>query len=43
VAQTNAKVILGQMKKHGVTTVTSSPPFFDRLAEYCAKNPDATP
>ncbi|HWM94833.1 MAG TPA: AMP-binding protein [Thermoanaerobaculia bacterium] len=32
VDRVDASVILGQMRAHGVTTCTASPPFFDRLA-----------
>lgn len=32
VDRVNAAAVLGQMRTHGVTTCTASPPFFDRLA-----------
>jgi acyl-CoA synthetase (AMP-forming)/AMP-acid ligase II len=35
--------LLHQMKKHGVTTCTASPPFFDRLAERIAEHPEDRP
>ena len=40
VSEVNAETIYGQMSRHGVTTCTASPPFFDRLAEF-AKESDS--
>jgi acyl-CoA synthetase (AMP-forming)/AMP-acid ligase II len=33
VAEVDPRIILDQMRRHGVTTCTASPPFFDRLTE----------
>lgn len=35
--------ILAQMEKHGVTTSTASPPFFERLARHLLEHPGRTP
>ena len=35
--------VLRQMRAHGVTTCTASPPFFDRLAEHLATHPGIKP
>ncbi len=43
VAGVDPKRILAQMERHGVTTSTASPPFFDRLAEYLQNHPEQTP
>lgn len=36
-------ILLRQMQRHGVTTATASPPFFDRLVEHLLANPDRRP
>ncbi len=35
--------LIAQIKRHGVTTATASPPFFDRLAEAWKKHPSPPP
>lgn len=39
----DAARVLRQMKTHGVTTCTASPPFFDRLAERLSEHPEDRP
>jgi acyl-CoA synthetase (AMP-forming)/AMP-acid ligase II len=43
VADVNPAWILRQMRGHGVTTCTASPPFFDRLAEHVGHDPGSRP
>lgn len=43
VDRVDAVVLLRQMKHHGVTTATASPPFFDRLVDYLAQHPARRP
>ncbi len=43
VAEVDASVILRQMRDHGVTTSTASPPFFDRLATHVEAHPESHP
>jgi acyl-CoA synthetase (AMP-forming)/AMP-acid ligase II len=40
VAEVNPTAISKQMEKHGVTTCTASPPFFDRLSGYLRERDD---
>lgn len=40
VAEVDGRLICRQLQRHGVTTCTASPPFFDRLASYLEENPD---
>ena len=39
----DAARVLRQMRAHGVTTCTASPPFFDRIAEHLAARPEDRP
>src|SRR4030095_1671928 len=39
----DAARILDQMRRHGVTTCTASPPFFDRLAAAVERRPERRP
>ncbi|MFP4597772.1 MAG: AMP-binding protein [Persicimonas sp.] len=43
VAGVDPERILAQMERHGVTTSTASPPFFDRLAQFLQDHPERTP
>jgi olefin beta-lactone synthetase len=43
VDQVDAARVLAQMHRHGVTTCTASPPFFDRLAAEVARRPGDLP
>lgn len=43
VDRVDAARILTQMRRHGVTTCTASPPFFDRLAAEVARRPAERP
>ena len=43
IGATQPAVVLEQMDRHGVTTATASPPFFDRLAEGLVRDPGAQP
>jgi acyl-CoA synthetase (AMP-forming)/AMP-acid ligase II len=43
VEKVNASRVLAQMRRHGVTTCTASPPFFDRLAAEVALHPGEQP
>jgi acyl-CoA synthetase (AMP-forming)/AMP-acid ligase II len=43
VDRVNARRILAQMRRHGVTTCTASPPFFDRLAAEVSRRPAERP
>ncbi|HEX9943543.1 MAG TPA: AMP-binding protein [Thermoanaerobaculia bacterium] len=43
VEKVNGTRILGQMRRHGVTTCTASPPFFDRLAAEVSRRPGEQP
>ena len=40
VAETDGAAVLKLMRKHGISTTTSSPPFYDRLADYHERHPD---
>lgn len=40
VDQVDAARVLAQMRRHGVTTCTASPPFFDRLAAELKRQPE---
>jgi acyl-CoA synthetase (AMP-forming)/AMP-acid ligase II len=39
----DAARVLAQMRRHGVTTCTASPPFFDRLAAAVERRPESRP
>merc|ERR1711871_319399 len=41
IAKTDAARVVALMQEHGITTTTSSPPFYDRLADYYENNPNA--
>jgi acyl-CoA synthetase (AMP-forming)/AMP-acid ligase II len=43
VDRVDAARVLSQMRRHGVTTCTASPPFFDRLAAEIARRPESRP
>lgn len=43
VAEVDPAAILAGMKRHGVTTCTASPPFFQRLVEHVEAQPSARP
>jgi acyl-CoA synthetase (AMP-forming)/AMP-acid ligase II len=43
VDQVDAGVLLEQMRRHGVTTATASPPFFDRLTARIRQRPEDRP
>jgi acyl-CoA synthetase (AMP-forming)/AMP-acid ligase II len=43
VDRVEAARVLAQMRRHGVTTCTASPPFFDRLAAEVARRPAERP
>lgn len=43
VDRVDAATVLGQMRAHGVTTCTASPPFFDRLAAHLAGTGEVPP
>ena len=43
VADVDGRIILRQMREHGVTTCTASPPFFDRLAEQLGQEQQPPP
>jgi acyl-CoA synthetase (AMP-forming)/AMP-acid ligase II len=43
VAEVDPSVILRQMRDHGVTTSTASPPFFDRLATHVEAHRESRP
>jgi acyl-CoA synthetase (AMP-forming)/AMP-acid ligase II len=43
VDRVDAATVLGQMRAHGVTTCTASPPFFDRLAGHLSRTGEAPP
>ena len=43
VDQVDGTRVLGQMRRHGVTTCTASPPFFDRLAAAVESRPAERP
>ena len=40
VAETDGAAVLKLMRKHGISTTTSSPPFYDRLADFHEAHPD---
>jgi acyl-CoA synthetase (AMP-forming)/AMP-acid ligase II len=43
VAETDGEGIVAQMRAHGVTTCTASPPFLDRVAEAVVRHPERRP
>jgi len=43
VVEVDAATVVAQMRRHGVTTCTASPPFFDRVAEFLFRSGDGRP